>query len=141
LVEQIRGGRPALTNAYPRAVSDQGNPKAMAMMQEVFETVDTRWRGIGVIAASGLAIRSTFAAFDARLHFNIRVDAAPEPKGCACGAILTGALVPPQCPLFKKGCTPQDPVGPCMVSSEGTCAAYYRYHGQDGSAPVNRPSR
>jgi hydrogenase expression/formation protein HypD len=131
LVEQIHHNRPALANAYSRAVTDQGNPKAVAMMAEVFETVDARWRGIGVIAASGLDIREAYGAFDARRHFGIQVQAAPEPKGCACGAILTGTLIPPQCHLFKKKCTPQDPVGPCMVSSEGTCAAYYRYHVED----------
>jgi hydrogenase expression/formation protein HypD len=127
IVEQIHGNQPAVTNAYPRAVGDQGNRKALRMMAEVFETSDARWRGIGVIPASGLTIREDYGAFDARRHFDIAVSPAPEPKGCACGAILTGTMTPPQCPLFNKVCTPEEPVGPCMVSSEGTCAAYYRY--------------
>lgn len=131
LVEQIHDGRPAVVNAYARAVSDRGNPKAVKMMADVFDTVDARWRGLGVIPASGLAIGEAYAAFDAKRRFGVTVKDAPEPKGCACGAILSGTMIPPQCPLFKRRCTPQDPVGPCMVSSEGTCAAYYRYHGSD----------
>jgi hydrogenase expression/formation protein HypD len=90
---------------------------------------DADWRGIGTIAASGLAIRDEYAAFDAVNAFGIRLQPVPEPKGCACGEILTGMKIPPQCPLYKTVCNPMAPVGPCMVSSEGTCAAYYRYHG------------
>ncbi len=129
LVDQVASGRPDLENAYPRAVSASGNPKAMAVMDEVFAVADADWRGIGSIAASGLAIRDKYAAFDAVKAFNIRLKPVPEPKGCACGEILTGIKIPPQCPLYKSVCNPMAPVGPCMVSSEGTCAAYYRYHG------------
>ena len=92
---------------------------------------DADWRGIGSIAASGLAIRDKYAAFDAVKAFDIHLKAVPEPKGCACGEILTGVKTPPQCPLYKTVCNPMAPVGPCMVSSEGTCAAYYRYHGEE----------
>ncbi|MGD8702087.1 MAG: hydrogenase formation protein HypD [Desulfosarcina sp.] len=128
LVDQVASGRPDLANAYPRAVSAAGNPKAVGVMEAVFKVVDAEWRGIGTIAASGLAIRDRYAAFDAVNVFNLKLEPAPEPTGCACGDILTGLKLPPQCPLYKKACNPMAPIGPCMVSSEGTCAAYYRYH-------------
>ena len=128
LVDQIEAGAPALENAYARAVTDAGNVKAVEVMQQVFEVADADWRGIGTIASSGLAIREAYAAFDAPNAFDITMQPVPEPKGCACGEILTGVKIPPQCPLYKTVCNPMAPVGPCMVSSEGTCAAYYRYH-------------
>ncbi len=128
LVDQVESGQPALENAYPRAVSAAGNPKAMAVMNDVFEMADADWRGIGTIPDSGLAIREAYAAFDAVKVFNIQLKPTPEPKGCACGEVLTGLKIPPQCPLYKTVCNPMAPVGPCMVSSEGTCAAYFRYH-------------
>lgn len=128
LVEQVETGAPALENAYGRAVTDAGNPAARKILGEVFETADVAWRGIGVIPGSGLKIREDFAAFDAEKTFFLNLPEAREPKGCACGEILTGSKIPPQCALYKTVCTPIDPVGPCMVSSEGTCAAYYRYH-------------
>lgn len=127
LVVQIEKGEPRVENAYTRAVGDEGNAKAMAFMADVFKTADVVWRGIGVIPASGLKIREQYIIHDAESIFNLPVKDAPEPKGCACGEILTGLKTPPECPLFKKVCTPIHPVGPCMVSSEGTCAAYYRY--------------
>ena len=128
LVEQIETGRPTLANKYPRAVSDGGNRKARQMIASVFDIVDSAWRGMGVIPRSGLALNDDHAAFDAARHFAIRVPAAGPPTGCACGAVLTGRINPPACPLFDRGCTPMTPVGPCMVSSEGTCAAYYRFN-------------
>ena len=128
LVDQLESAAPQLANAYPRAVTSQGNRKAVAVMEQVFSPVDTTWRGLGVIAASGLAIADAYAAFDARRCFDLDLPEPVEPKGCACGQILTGVKQPPECPLFRTRCTPMDPVGPCMVSSEGTCAAYYRYH-------------
>ena len=128
LVRQIENGVPALENAYTRAVTDRGNAKACQVMDAVFTVSDTVWRGIGVIAGSGLAFREAFAPFDAAQKFSVAVGDAPEPLGCACGEILTGMKIPPECALYKKRCTPTQPVGPCMVSSEGTCAAYYRYH-------------
>lgn len=127
LTEMIASGAPALENAYPRAVSRDGNPKAKQIMHEVFETCDTTWRGLGPIPASGLAIKTAYAPYDAAKHFALKHSDARAPKGCACGEILTGKMIPPQCPLYGKACTPTDPVGPCMVSSEGTCAAYYKY--------------
>lgn len=129
LARQIETAAPALENTYGRAVSDQGNTKAQAVMAQVFEPCDARWRGIGTISGSGLAIRPELAAFDAARRFKIAVVEMKPPKGCACGEILIGAKTPLECALFRKRCTPMDPVGPCMVSSEGTCAAYYRFHG------------
>ncbi len=127
LVEQIEAGRPSLENAYPRAVSPGGNAKARQVLANVFEPADACWRGIGLIPASGLRIRATYAGFDAQRRFGLQLPEAKTPKGCACGEILTGKKTPPECALFRKVCTPIDPVGPCMVSSEGTCAAYYKY--------------
>jgi hydrogenase expression/formation protein HypD len=128
LAAQIESGTPRLENAYPRAVTEAGNRKAQEILEEVFEPADACWRGIGRIPASGLKIRDRYAAFDAERRFAIEVAEAAPPAGCACGEILTSKKTPPQCALYKKVCTPADPVGPCMVSSEGTCAAYYRYH-------------
>jgi hydrogenase expression/formation protein HypD len=128
LTEQIEDETPKLENAYKRAVNFDGNPKALSTMDAVFETADATWRGLGVIPLSGLKIRKEFEAFDAQKVFKIELAESKEPKGCACGEILLGLKTPPQCPLYKKTCTPTHPVGPCMVSSEGTCAAYYRYH-------------
>ena len=128
LTEQIETKTPNLTNSYRRAVTMEGNLKAQKIMQDVFETVDVNWRGIGTIPASGLKIRKEFATFDAQKKFSIKVADSETPKGCVCGEILTGLKFPTDCPLYKKTCTPMHPVGPCMVSSEGTCAAYYRYH-------------
>jgi hydrogenase expression/formation protein HypD len=128
MVEQIESGKPRLENGYPRAVSETGNVKAQRMMAEVFEPAGACWRGIGRIPGSGLRIRDAFAVYDAGRRFALDLPEAKTPKGCACGEILTGKKTPPECALYKKVCTPMEPVGPCMVSSEGTCAAYYRYH-------------
>ena len=128
LVEQIESDAPELINGYPGAVTFDGNKKAQRIMEDVFETVDVAWRGIGVIPKSGLRIRKKFSAFDAEKMIEFSAPESKDPSGCACGEILTGLKIPPECPLYKKVCTPMDPIGPCMVSSEGTCAAYYRYH-------------
>lgn len=129
LVEQVETGKPQLANAYQRVVTFDGNLKAQNILQDVFETADVNWRGIGTIPQSGLKIRKEFASFDAQVKFNLPLFETEAPKGCACGEILMGLKTPPECPLYKKACTPMEPIGPCMVSSEGTCAAYYRYHG------------
>lgn len=113
-----------IANLYTRAVSPQGNPLARALLDEWFEPVDTRWRGLGSIPLSGLALRPRYAHRDAAL-LEVELDVAKEPRGCRCGEVLKGAIEPPACPLFDRTCTPQDPVGACMVSSEGTCAAWY----------------
>jgi hydrogenase expression/formation protein HypD len=129
LVEMIESGKPGLDNAYPRAVTEEGNTKAQKILQDIFEPADVCWRGIGMIPQSGLKIRAEYAAHDAEKQFELRVPEPKIPPGCACGEILTGKKIPPDCKLYRKVCTPTDPVGPCMVSTEGTCAAYYRYHG------------
>ncbi len=129
LVRQLESGDPELVNAYSRAVNWEGNVKARQMMAQVFRPVDANWRGIGSIPQSGLKINEAFASFDAERQFEIPAYDTREPKGCICGEILTGVKTPPQCPLFQKRCTPTSPVGACMVSSEGSCAAYYRYAG------------
>ncbi len=128
LVERIEKGEPDLVNAYPRAVTSGGNSKARGVMEEVFHISDAVWRGIGTIPESGLKIREKYTPLDAEKTLEISVTESEEPKGCACGEILTGIRTPPECPLYRKKCSPMDPVGPCMVSAEGTCAAYYRYH-------------
>jgi hydrogenase expression/formation protein HypD len=99
----------------------------MAMLASVFEPADARWRGLGIIPRSGLVFREAYAAFDALQKCIVPDLASEDIKGCRCGDILRGIIEPPACPLFNKVCTPQNPAGPCMVSSEGTCAAYYRY--------------
>jgi hydrogenase expression/formation protein HypD len=127
IVDQVESGAPALANAYPRAVTDGGNPRAREVMDRVFAPVDAPWRGLGVIAGSGLELVPAFDRFNARHRFALELPIPVEPRGCICGRILTGTKRPPECPLFGTRCTPMNPVGPCMVSSEGTCAAYYRY--------------
>ena len=128
LVDMIESEKPGLENAYPRVVTDKGNPKAQQILQDIFEPNDACWRGIGMIPRSGLRIRDEFAIHDAEKQFAIQLPEPKIPKGCACGDILTGKKRPPDCKLYRTVCTPTDPVGPCMVSTEGTCAAYYRYH-------------
>jgi hydrogenase expression/formation protein HypD len=128
LVRQIESDEPNLENGYLRAVTYEGNKKAQEIMKAVFEPVDVVWRGLGTIPGSGLKIREEFGSFDAGRLFDISIPHSEEHAGCACGEILTGLKIPPDCPLYKQRCTPLDPIGPCMVSGEGTCAAYYRYH-------------
>jgi hydrogenase expression/formation protein HypD len=120
-------GQPAIDNAYRRGVNADGNPVARQLVEQVFEPCDTTWRGLGSIAASGLAIRPEFSHFDASMRFDVSIEPTVEPRGCRCGDVLRGAITPSDCPLFGRTCTPEHPVGPCMVSSEGSCAAYYRY--------------
>jgi len=128
LVEQIESGQPKVETAYPRAVRPEGNPEALRLLDEVFEVGPANWRGIGVVPGSGLSIRERYTDFDAEQSFCIQVsEEAREPKGCLCGEVLRGVKTPLDCKLFRKVCTPESPVGPCMVSSEGTCAAYYHY--------------
>ncbi len=130
LVRQLKNQSPKLENAYKRAVTEEGNTKAMNLMNQVFDVIDVSWRGLGTIPLSGLKIRKEYASFDAQNEFGIRTADAKEPGGCACGKVLLGIQTPLDCPLYGFACTPMNPVGPCMVSSEGTCAAYFRYHCQ-----------
>ncbi|MHB8809568.1 MAG: hydrogenase formation protein HypD [Desulfobulbaceae bacterium] len=129
LVRQNQEGRAQVENCYGRVVSREGNPRARAMIDRVFAPCDAQWRGLGAIPGSGLTLLPEFNDLDARLAFGLVPRAVPEPRGCRCGEILTGKVKPPQCPLFNTRCTPTRPVGPCMVSSEGTCAAYSKYGG------------
>jgi hydrogenase expression/formation protein HypD len=127
LARQIGQNDIKVENAYPRAVSWEGNLRARKMVEEIFEPADMDWRGLGRIPASGLKIRPKYATFDAEVRLDITLPQAEEPKGCMCGYILKGMNNPRECPLFDTRCTPANPVGPCMVSSEGTCAAYHKY--------------
>lgn len=127
LVRQVVEGRSAVEIQYSRFVSREGNPKAQALLEEVFTPGDAAWRGIGVIPGSGLEIAPKYAAFDAAKAIAVEVEAAREPQGCLCGEVLKGKVAPFDCPLFGKACTPENPVGACMVSSEGSCAAAHKY--------------
>ncbi|MBF0232773.1 MAG: hydrogenase formation protein HypD [Desulfamplus sp.] len=129
LAKQNISGIPKLENGYERAVSEEGNPKARHIMNQVFEPDDSVWRGIGKIPQSGMKLKDIYSKFNALEKFGIELKQRPEPAGCACGQILMGLKTPQQCVMYGKRCTPADPVGPCMVSSEGSCAAYYRYKG------------
>ena len=113
---------------YKGIVRPEGNPEALKILYKVFKPADSSWRGIGIIPNSGLVFRKEFSEFDALKRFRVRIKDAREPKACACGDILKGKKVPTECKLFGKVCGPEHPVGPCMVSSEGACAAYYRYN-------------
>ncbi len=128
ILRQLHEGRAEIEIAYARGVMPQGNPVALAAIDEVFETVSATWRGLGEIPGSGYRIRPEFAAFDALARFSPIVEPTQEPKGCRCGDVLRAVIAPNECPLFRKVCTPENPVGPCMVSGEGSCAAYYRYY-------------
>jgi hydrogenase expression/formation protein HypD len=127
LVEQIVAGTARVDNAYSRGVLPQGNRTALAVMNEVFETCDSEWRGLGMLPDSGLRIRNAYSAFDASTVFRVTMSASGEQPGCSCGEVLRGILLPPACPLFGRACTPETPVGPCMVSAEGACMAHFRY--------------
>ncbi|MFA5139013.1 MAG: hydrogenase formation protein HypD [Elusimicrobiota bacterium] len=126
LARQIAEGSAHIEIQYGRSVKPEGNPKAVSVMDSVFRPCASVWRGIGGIPGSGLEFRPEFSAFDAA-----RIPAEVEPErsnpGCLCGSVLKGTRTPADCPLFGAACTPEDPVGACMVSSEGTCAAHYRY--------------
>lgn len=147
LIQQHEAGRADIEIQYKRVVTWEGNTKAQDIMDQVFEVCESNWRGIGNIPASGLTLKRTFAGFDAKERFRIKnktevqslrtetshqsselqkPNSAPK-VGCACGDVLKGLITPDQCPLFAEVCTPEMPVGPCMVSFEGTCAAYYQY--------------
>ena len=128
LVRQLHEGRAEIEIAYARGVMPEGNPVALAAIDEVFETCTATWRGLGDIPGSGYRIRDEFANFDAVRRFEPDVEPTRDPKGCRCGDVLRARIAPKECPLFRTVCTPENPVGPCMVSSEGSCAAYYRYY-------------
>lgn len=128
LADQIMKGKPQVTNMYTRAVSENGNPAARELVNRYFTPVDATWRGIGNVPGSGMRIRDEYRRFRAEEKYPVQVTDSKPPKGCACGEVLKGKIWPYECPLFDNGCNPVSPVGPCMVSSEGACSAYYRYH-------------
>ncbi|MGC9070463.1 MAG: hydrogenase formation protein HypD [Elusimicrobiales bacterium] len=127
LIDKKLEGKGDVENEYSRAVSCDGNRVARDMMSDVFSVSDARWRAVGVIKKSGYVFSDRYDEFDALKRFSIKVKVVAEPKGCLCGKILLGIATPIQCPLFAKKCKPEDAVGPCMVSSEGACAAWYKY--------------
>ncbi|MDO8806368.1 MAG: hydrogenase formation protein HypD [Elusimicrobiota bacterium] len=129
LFKQVISGEPRVEDEYFRAVRAEGNPAAQKLMREVFSVSAATWRAIGPVKNTGLEFSKAYAAFDAVKRFKIKYAEAPEPEGCLCGTILLGKALPPDCPLFGKGCTPSNAVGPCMVSSEGACAAWFKYGG------------
>jgi hydrogenase expression/formation protein HypD len=127
LVEMKEQGRYGTEIQYRRAVTQQGNRRAIELVNSVFEPADDSWRGLGLIQESGLKIRSSFSSFDAMVGFEMNMTPSREPAGCLCGEILRGLKKPHQCPMFARVCTPVNPVGACMVSSEGACHAYYAF--------------
>ena len=127
LVRQIAEKSPKVENEYRRAVSHDGNVLAQRMLESCFAPRFDVWRGLGGIEDSGLGLKPALSAFDAERRFTIRYAETEPPTACRCGEVITGRLGPERCPMFGKLCTPEDPVGPCMVSSEGACAAAYKY--------------
>ena len=127
LIRQVKSKTAKVENQYSRVVKASGNIKALRIIDEVFSIKDSDWRGVGVIPKSGLALNDRYADFDAEKNINLpRVETMPD-KGCICGSVLKGIKTPPECGKFSKKCNPENPYGACMVSSEGACAAYYRY--------------
>jgi len=127
LVRQVEDGQARVEIAYTRGVRPEGNLKACELMDNVFDTGSASWRGIGDIPQSGLKLKNKYTRYDASLQFEVEIPPAREHAGCRCGEILRGVIRPFDCGLFGQACTPENPVGPCMVSSEGSCAAYYQY--------------
>ena len=126
ILEQIGRGEARVDNEYARVVTPEGNRTAQALMRKYLQPVDAVWRGIGVIPVSGLGLREEYAVYDAGPRFGLRIEAGSENPACSCGEVLKGKIRPPDCPLFGTACTPDHAVGPCMVSSEGTCSAYFK---------------
>jgi len=127
LLEQIKEGSSKLENEYTRSVSAEGNLRAKELIYKVFEVRDGQWRGLGKLPSSVLKIKKEFEEFDAEANFKVSIKEARHNPACKCAEVLRGVMNPMECSLFKKTCTPYNPMGPCMVSSEGSCAAYYHY--------------
>ncbi len=127
LVQQIESNKADVEIEYNRIVHPEGNSVALKMLEEVFEVDDAEWRGLGIVPQSGLFIKDKYRQVDALSFFDVNVNTNTKDKGCLCGEVLRGSIIPPECPLFAGICTPDSPVGPCMVSSEGTCSAYFKY--------------
>jgi hydrogenase expression/formation protein HypD len=131
LVNQLEKGESRVEIAYRRGVSAGGNRRALEIMYQVFEPCPARWRGVGEVGGSGLGLRPAYARFDAEAAFEFDPGPTVEPKGCICGEVLRAVKTPRDCSLFRSVCTPANPIGPCMVSSEGSCGAYYLYEAAD----------
>ncbi len=127
IVKKTQEGKPFLVNCYPRVVTEDGSVQARELVRSYMQPCDSRWRGIGTLADSGMELREEYAAYDARKKNQIPEMDGREARGCRCGEVLQGRITPKECPLFGKGCTPEHPVGACMVSSEGACSAFYLY--------------
>lgn len=141
LARQVAENRTTLENVYGAVVRDRGNPVALELLERVFVPADTPWRALGVIPNSGLELAPAYQHFDALRRFNVRVGQDEDHRDCRCGEVIQGKVQPDACSLFAHACTPLTPVGPCMVSSEGTCAAWYRYQrwaGSDVSNPAGQ---
>ncbi len=129
LLQQIASDRAEIEIQYKKVVRPEGNPQAVKVLYDVFQEADSYWRGIGNIPLSGLEPSEEYSQMDAKRVFEIKIESKPEPKACSCGEVLRGVKKPTDCSLFAKACTPERPVGACMVSTEGSCAAYYKYMG------------
>ncbi len=127
ICRQLTTGKAELNSVYTAAVTKNGNTTAQKIMAECFEAADGYWRGLGKIEKSTLILRDQYSQFDALKRFNVTEVPAEDTSGCRCGEVLCGLIEPPECGLFKKSCTTETPVGPCMVSSEGACAAWFKY--------------
>lgn len=128
LIRQVNSRKPSVEIQYSRAVSAGGNARAQDYMRQVFEPCDVEWRGLGVLASGGLQIADRYRRFDAAAAFTVDIPEATHANPCICGEILRGVSTPPDCPLFASACTPDHPEGTCMVSEEGSCNTWYKYH-------------
>lgn len=129
ILDQIKENRPAVVNAYTRVVKPEGNPQALVIMDEMLRKKDARWRGLGTIPKSGLRLKKNYSAFDAEAKYKLNISSESDDlPGCRCGQVLQGKISPPDCSLFARRCNPESPYGPCMVSFEGACLAYYKYN-------------
>jgi hydrogenase expression/formation protein HypD len=128
-IQLSKTGKPFFKNCYPRVVKPEGNIQAQKLMNEIMEPCDTEWRGLGIIKNSGLKLRDEYSEFDARKRFNLPALTGRSNPACRCGDVLQGKCRPSDCKVFGTGCTPQHPIGACMVSNEGACSAYYQYGG------------
>lgn len=127
ILKKLPEGKPFFRNAYPRVVTEEGSRGGQELIRKVMEPCDSEWRGLGVIPSSGLRIRTEYSGYDAREKFSVPKIRGEANPACRCGDVLMGNIRPDECPLFGKVCTPEDPVGACMVSGEGACSAFYKY--------------
>lgn len=127
IVRLVAEGRAEVRNAYARVVTEYGNPHAQRMIAKWLEPCSVPWRGLGELPDSGYRLRVAYQQFDAERRHDVQIMSSPGAPGCRCGDVIAGRMDPPACPLFGEGCTPDSPVGPCMVSSEGSCAAWFKY--------------